>query len=130
MKTNNWIIIGALIKAIGVAFGAIGAHALKDLLNDYQLTLWNKGVFYQLIHGLGLLLISLLSLNNSAFRLKWVLRLMLVGIVFFSGSLYTIAINNGVLGEVLFVKYLMIPITPIGGSLLVISWLLLALKLK
>jgi len=116
--------------AIGVAFGAIGAHALKDLLNDYQLTLWNKGVFYQLIHGLGLLLISLLSLNNSAFRLKWVLRLMLVGIVFFSGSLYTIAINNGVLGEVLFVKYLMIPITPIGGSLLVISWLLLALKLK
>jgi uncharacterized membrane protein YgdD (TMEM256/DUF423 family) len=130
MKTNNWIIIGALIMAIGVAFGAIGAHALKDLLNDYQLTLWNKGVFYQLIHGLGLLLISLLSLNNSAFRLKWVLRLMLVGIVFFSGSLYTIAINNGVLGEVLFVKYLMIPITPIGGSLLVISWLLLALKLK
>ena len=130
MKTNNWIIIGALTMAIGVAFGAIGAHALKDLLNDYQLTLWNKGVFYQLIHGLGLLLISLLSLNNSAFRLKWVLRLMLVGIVFFSGSLYTIAINNGVLGEVLFVKYLMIPITPIGGSLLVISWLLLALKLK
>ena len=130
MKTNNWIIIGALTMAIGVAFGAIGAHALKDLLNDYQLTLWNKGVFYQLIHGLGLLLISLLSLKNSAFRLKWVLRLMLVGIVFFSGSLYTIAINNGVLGEVLFVKYLMIPITPIGGSLLVISWLLLALKLK
>ena len=116
--------------AIGVGLGAIGAHALKDLLNDYQLALWNKGVFYQLIHGIGLLLISLISLNNSTIRLKWILRLMLLGIIFFSGSLYAIAINNGIFGEVLFIKYLMIPITPIGGSLLVISWILLALKLK
>jgi uncharacterized membrane protein YgdD (TMEM256/DUF423 family) len=130
MKTNSWLKISALTLAIGVAFGALGAHAFKDIFNNQQLEWWNKGVFYQLIHGLGILLICLVSLTKPSLNLKWCLTLMLIGILFFSGSLYLIAINKGLLGDISFIKYAMIPITPIGGFCFIISWVLLFLKIK
>ena len=130
MSSKNWINTSAFIMATAVAFGALGAHALKDLLNNEQLELWNKGVLYQMIHGIGLLGICLLSKYNAEINLKWCFYLMIIGIIFFSGSLYLIALNKGILGEIELLKRIMIPITPLGGSCLIISWILLAIKAK
>ena len=130
MKTNNWIKISALSLAIGVALGAIGAHALKDLINNQQLDWWNKGVFYQLIHSIGILIIAHISGIKPEMKLKWSLRIMLIGIFMFSGSLYVLAINKGFLGDITLIKYCMIPITPIGGLCFIVSWILLFIKVK
>ena len=130
MKTSNWIKIGALSLAFGVAFGALGAHALKEFLESKQIDWWNKGVFYQLIHSIGILIIALLSTVKPELNLKWCLRIMLIGIFMFSGSLYILAINKGLLGNITLLKYSMIPITPIGGSCFIISWILLFIRLK
>ena len=130
MKTTNWIKISALLLAIAVAFGALGAHALENFLSIEQIEWWNKGVFYQLIHSLGMLTIGILFTINPKLNLKWCLRIMLFGILLFSGSLYVLAINKGILGEITFIKYAMIPITPIGGSCFIISWILLLVKVR
>ena len=86
MKKNNIIVFASLTMAVGVGFGAIGAHALKDLLNDAQLDLWNKGVFYQLVHGLGLLIVAVLRKTNNEFNHKLPTLFFKLGIVLFSGS--------------------------------------------
>ena len=125
MKNNNLIVFASLSMAIGVGFGAIGAHALKDFLNETQLDLWNKGVFYQLVHGLGLLILALLSKINTEFNYKWPSLFFKFGIVLFSRSLYLIAINKGILGELTLLKYLLIPATPIGGISLIMGWIFL-----
>ena len=114
--------------AIGVVFGAIGAHALKDVLNEEQLSLWNKGVFYQLIHGIGLLIVHLLSIADNKVNYKWCSLFFKIGLILFSGSLYMIAINKGILGDIQILKYFLIPITPLGGLSLITGWILLTIK--
>jgi len=125
---NYWISIGAIILALGVAAGAIGAHTLENSLNEDQLSLWNKAVFYQIIHGLGLLLIHNIAQSNTKINFKWCFLLLLFGVIFFSGSLYLIALNNGIFGEIELLKKIMIPITPIGGMCFITGWTLLAFK--
>ena len=114
--------------AIGVGFGTIGAQALKDVLNEEQLSLGNKGVFYQLIHAIGLLIVFLLSIVNNKVNYKWCSLFFKIGVLFFSGSLYIIAINKGILGEIQLLKFCLIPITPLGGISLITGWILLAKK--
>jgi uncharacterized membrane protein YgdD (TMEM256/DUF423 family) len=130
MKKNNIIVFASLTMAVGVGFGAIGAHALKDLLNDAQLDLWNKGVFYQLVHGLGLLIVAVLRKTNNEFNHKLPTLFFKLGIVLFSGSLYLIAINKGFFGEIALLKYCLIPVTPLGGISLIMGWIFLAKNTK
>jgi uncharacterized membrane protein YgdD (TMEM256/DUF423 family) len=102
----------------GVAFGAFGAHGLKTVLNGEMLAVYKTAVLYQMWHALGLGLIALLSEKFADDKkLYWAGRLMLSGIVLFSGSLYLLAISN--------LKYLGL-ITPLGGLAWLIAWLLVA----
>ena len=50
--------LGALILAVGVGLGAFGAHALRAMVDASALATWHTAVLYQLLHGLGLLLIA------------------------------------------------------------------------
>ena len=115
----NWTVVGAVFMALAVAMGAFGAHALKDRLDEYSQGVYEKAVFYHFVHGIGILLISLLArvgiLSASAEeRAGW---LMAIGIVLFSGSLYALAISGvRILGAV----------TPFGGVAFIAGWVLLA----
>jgi uncharacterized membrane protein YgdD (TMEM256/DUF423 family) len=117
----NWTAIGAVFMALAVGMGAFGAHALKERLDEYSLGVYEKAVFYHFVHGIGILLVSLLArtgiLNAStAERVSW---LMALGIVLFSGSLYALAISGvRVLGAV----------TPFGGIAFIIGWVWLAFE--
>jgi len=111
--------VGAVFMALGVAIGAFGAHALKDRLDEYSQGVYEKAVFYHFVHGIGILLVSLLAKTgilsaSGEARAGW---LMALGIVLFSGSLYALAIS-GVrnLGAV----------TPFGGIAFIIGWVVLA----
>jgi uncharacterized membrane protein YgdD (TMEM256/DUF423 family) len=118
-------ILGILIAII---LGAFGAHALKDIFSNYELDIWNKGVFYQIINSLGLLSFVILKKINIIQKPPFLI--LTIGILLFSFSLYLIAMTNVFLGPDHFIKSFLTPATPIGGSLLVLSWLLLLFKVE
>ena len=115
----NWSMIGAALLALGVVFGAFGAHSLRDRLDPYSMSVYEKAVFYHFIHAMGVLVVSLLPKTGTFAEAAagWVCGLLFVGIVIFSGSLYALAISgNRMLGA----------ITPIGGGAFIAGWMLLA----
>jgi uncharacterized membrane protein YgdD (TMEM256/DUF423 family) len=115
----NWAAIGAVMMALAVGMGAFGAHGLRNRLDAYSMSVYEKAVFYHFIHALGILLVSLLARTNAISvagqtRVAW---LLLIGIIIFSGSLYALALSGlRILGA----------ITPIGGISFIAGWLLLA----
>ena len=119
---NKLISIAALLAFLAVTLGAFGAHTLNELLTTEKLNSFETGVRYQFYHSLALLIIGLNANKLNATAL--IGKFMLIGIVFFSFSIYLlslqelIGINLSLLG----------PITPIGGLLLMISWLILIFK--
>ncbi|HRK85963.1 DUF423 domain-containing protein [Alcaligenes ammonioxydans] len=117
MKSRTILCLGALIMAVGVGLGAFGAHALRAMVDASALATWQTAVLYQLLHGLGLLLIAALG---NRLHPAWQSRsavLMLVGVLIFSGSLYILVLSG--------VKWLG-AITPIGGVAMILAWLCLA----
>ena len=119
---NKLISIAALLAFLAVTLGAFGAHTLNELLTTEKLNSFETGVKYQFYHSLALLIIVLNANKLNATAL--IGKFMLIGIVFFSFSIYLlslqelIGINLSILG----------PITPFGGLLLMISWLILIFK--
>lgn len=113
-----FIVLGAIAGAAGVALGAFGAHALKARLAPDLLAVWQTAVQYHFWHALGLVAIGVLALHLPASAaLKWAGWLMVAGLVFFSGSLYVLALSGARwLGAV----------TPFGGVAWIAAWVLLA----
>ena len=79
--------IAAALCFLAVGLGAFGAHALKATLqSNGMLDVWNKAVLYHFLHALALLVLALQAAGNRAAYF-----LIFAGIVFFSGSLYALA---------------------------------------
>ncbi len=114
------LIITALLGSLAVALGAFGAHGLKDILGD-QIKNWETAVKYQIFHVLAIFMVQNLSLISDKFK-KAVGILFVVGILFFSGSLYTI--STGLIAA----KYIWF-ITPLGGLSFIAGWLALTVGL-
>ena len=118
---KNWIIIGAFLAAVAVLFGAFGAHLLKSRLPTEYLNTFETGVRYQMYHCLALLVVGFAAPISSATK-KWTFRFFLFGIIFFSGSIYLLALKEVLPFDVSFLG----PITPIGGLFFIVGWLWLA----
>jgi len=115
----NWTATAAITLAFAVIFGAFGAHGLRDSLDAYSLGVYEKAVFYHFVHALGLLAIPILIKGGLIAEKAggWAAWCLLIGIVFFSGSLYALAITRvPMLGA----------ITPIGGVAFIAGWMILA----
>ncbi|HLU84046.1 MAG TPA: DUF423 domain-containing protein [Vicingaceae bacterium] len=119
------LVKGSTLGGLAVIFGAFGAHALKNILTPEQLISFETGVKYQMYHGVVLLFIFLMY---QKFQHKYLLvtsKLMFVGTVAFSGSIYLLTLKNWLGIEAL--KYIA-PITPVGGGLIIVGWLFLLLS--
>jgi len=120
-----WVLLGALSGATGVMLGAFGAHALKSRLADTALQTWQTAVSYQLVHALALLVVGMmirqaLPAGGAPDRLLGFAGLAFaVGVVFFSGSLYVLALGGP--------RWLG-PVTPIGGLAFIAGWIVLAVS--
>ena len=114
---KGYIIIASLFAALAILFGAFGSHALKERLSAQSLEVYDIATRYLMFHSLGIFLIALLGFQLPKESLEIPVTMMIVGISIFSGSLYLIAVLD-------FKKLGMV--TPIGGLLLIVSWLLLA----
>lgn len=112
-------IIGAaaIMGLLSIILGAFGAHALKEMLSPDQLVSFETGVRYQMYHALFLLFVGATSKISNKQK-KTISMLTLVGVIFFSGSIYLLS-TKAVTGiDFSFLG----PITPIGGLFLIIAW--------
>jgi uncharacterized membrane protein YgdD (TMEM256/DUF423 family) len=114
-----FIVLGALLAALAVAFGAFGAHGLKTLVEQNRfsakdLDTFQTAVQYQMIHALGLILVGLLSTARPSGLLTASGWTMFFGIVVFSGFLYAY-VGTGV--------KLFAMLVPIGGVAFILAWL-------
>jgi uncharacterized membrane protein YgdD (TMEM256/DUF423 family) len=129
MLTKNFISIAAILGAITVALGAFGAHALKAVLSPAALTTYETAVRYQMYHLVALLFTGILLQKASSPKQQKLLNraglFFIDGIVLFSGSLYFIVAKPflGIEG----LPWVGI-ITPMGGLLWMIAWVLLGLS--
>ena len=119
---NKLVTAGALLAFLAVLLGAFGAHTLEGLLTTEKLNSFETGVRYQFYHSLGLLIIGLNAYKLNASAL--IGKLMIFGIVCFSFSIYLLSLQE-VIGMDLSILG---PITPIGGLLLMLSWLVIIIK--
>ena len=115
MKT--WIMAGAALAGLAVAFGAFGAHVLKSRVTPEMLAVFETGVRYHFYHALGLIAIGTVGFHFPESQLQIPAVLMSAGILIFSGTLYLLVLTGQ--------KWLG-TVTPVGGLLLILSWLMLA----
>jgi len=121
MTSQIIITTGALFGMLAVIFGAFGAHALKKVLSKDQLHSFEVGVKYQMYHAIVLLILGFNS-NSITSATYWCFT---IGIVLFSFSIYGLVLSDAKGKKLKFLG----PITPIGGLLLVIGWLLLLINI-
>jgi uncharacterized membrane protein YgdD (TMEM256/DUF423 family) len=123
---TKWTQIAAISMAIAVALGALGAHTLKDILSPESLASFETGVRYHTIHSLALLLLSGITFHHR--RKNLIFSTMFYGMLMFSGSIYLLSTRSLFsIGEQFSILG---PVTPIGGLMLMSSWLILAFGLK
>lgn len=113
---NLIIAIGAFNAFLAIGTGAFAAHGLKDLLSADYLNTFKTAADYQLIHGIGLIIIGILSKSNPDRYNFAAATLMFIGIILFCGSLYLLTLTN--------TKWFGF-ITPFGGLFFLASWLTL-----
>ncbi len=122
MKTKTIIVITAILGALAVAFGAFGAHALKDVLSSDAMSWYQTANLYHFIHVLAILCtVSSLRRHKSTNR-NLPSYFFLIGIILFSGSLYTMSFISLEDGSTSWLG----PITPIGGIFFILGWINLA----
>ena len=116
---NKTILITASILGVtGIVLGAFGAHGLKELITVEAQQSFETGVRYQMYHALFLLFVGTTIIISPKTK-SVIYYLTLVGIVFFSGSIYGLATNMLTTFDFKTIGF----ITPVGGLLLIISWI-------
>jgi uncharacterized membrane protein YgdD (TMEM256/DUF423 family) len=113
----NWIFLGALLGAVSVIAGAFGAHALAARLEPRELALWETASRYLMYGAFAMILVGLLGRQGSAKGVDGAGWCLLAGSLIFSGTVFALALGSPRwLGA----------ITPIGGTLLIIGFLIFA----
>ena len=122
--------LGSLLAAFAVLLGAFAAHALKSILDTYQLAIFETGVRYQFYHSIALLFVGILQHLELGQKkaLQHIGTLFLLGIICFSGSLYVLACRSLIGVEAL--ARIAGPITPVGGVFFIVAWCWLAYSTK
>ena len=113
--TKIFLAIASIFAGLSVSAGAFASHALKDKLSERALEIFETAARYQIYHALALLLVALLINQTESSQPSLVIAgwAFIIGIVVFSGSLYTLSLTDiKVLGA----------ITPLGGLAFIIGW--------
>jgi uncharacterized membrane protein YgdD (TMEM256/DUF423 family) len=123
--------LAAAMGITGVAMGAFGSHALKDVLTKRGSTaMWQTATIYQLFHATAVLSLAAsaspssssssseeITVNNKNLFAG---KLMSFGNLLFSGSIYCLALGIGP-------KKVLGPITPLGGLLMIGGWVVVGM---
>ena len=117
------IVFGSVFGLLSVILGAFGAHLLKKKLTIDQLQSFETCVKYQMYHAIVLVVLGFnLTVNKTIDTL--IIYAFIVGTILFSFSIYGLVISSAKNKKLVFLG----PITPLGGLLLSLGWLLLFYK--
>ena len=115
-----WLISTAIFGFLSVVLGAFGAHALKNTIDDYGKSIYEKAVLYQMFHTMALFAVGVMQHLNKETSFSVAGWGFFAGIILFSGSLYLLATTG--------MKWLG-AITPIGGVAFLFGWFWLAVSI-
>jgi uncharacterized membrane protein YgdD (TMEM256/DUF423 family) len=120
--TLKYLKLASLMMALGIMIGAFGAHGLAPFLDEYGNTIFNKGTSYWFYNTAGLFAVAFMSyLFPQSTKIQKGFWFILIGTLIFSISLFILALTHiKILGA----------ITPIGGTAMIIGWMLVFLGLK
>lgn len=121
MEPLFWVRAGGLFMLLDVALGAFGAHGLKDILTPEMKAVYETGARYQAYHALALFVVAWLAAQWPGRCVDAAGWCFVAGILLFSGSLYALSLSG--------IRWLG-AITPIGGLLFMIGWLLVMLSTR
>jgi len=115
---NLFAILGALNGFLAVALAAFGTHALVDTANAAQMVSLQKAAHYQMVHALALLAAGWMAEARPGKAARIAGWAFFFGIIFFCGAVYSIGFSG---------SRALAPAAPVGGTLLMVGWLTLAL---
>ena len=119
--TIKYLKIASLMMGLGIAIGAFGAHGLSPYLDEYGNIIFNKGTSYWFYNTAGLFAIAFMTQFLESTKIQKGFWFVLFGTLIFSISLFILALTDiKILGA----------ITPIGGTSMIIGWILVFLGLK
>ncbi len=115
-----WLVSAAIFGFLSVALGAFGAHSLKNILDDYGKSIYEKAVLYQMFHTMALFIVGVMQHFNKETSFSVAGWGFFAGIILFSGSLYLLATTG--------IRWLG-AITPIGGVAFLFGWFWLVVSI-
>ena len=112
---DKFNVIGGFFALLAVVFGAFAAHSLKSQISEDSIKSFETGVRYMMFHGLAIIILSTLNIEGK----NLILKFFLFGTILFSGSIFLLSTQLLTNLKLTFLG----PVTPIGGSLLIIGWI-------
>ena len=117
---RKYVLTGGGFALFALLLGAFATHALKAHLSAEVLQSFQTGIRYMMYHGLALIIFSKISLARNPI----IYSLFFWGIILFSCSIFIICLAKLTPFDFSWLG----PVTPIGGSLLIMGWALLLWK--
>ena len=117
---RKYVLTGGSFALLALVLGAFASHVLKAHFTTEVLQSLQTGIRYMMYHGLALMIISQISWARNPL----IFRLFFWGIVLFSFSIFILCFGKLTPFDFSWLG----PITPIGGSLLILGWALLLWK--
>lgn len=124
VNNNTWIIVGSSLCLMAVILGAFGAHGLKAMLSQSSLSSFEVGIRYQFYHGLALIVIAIVG-KTYAVNVNKAAQFIAMGVLLFSISIFFLSCKSLLPFSVSWLG----PVTPIGGMLMIVGWIIFLIKM-
>jgi uncharacterized membrane protein YgdD (TMEM256/DUF423 family) len=122
MQPNNLVLKNAsILGGSAVIILALAAHSLKKILDLSTIDSISTAAEIQLFHALALLALSMMTFHSEKSVIR-ICRMMTLGVLLFSGSIYILAFKS-ILG-LPWLKFFG-PVTPLGGVCMIASWFMI-----
>ena len=117
-------ITASILVVTSIILGAFGAHALKEVVTADRLLTFEVGVRYQMYLGLSMLVLAICE-DRIQVDMRLIRILMILGVLFFSGSIYLISLSDVFLMN----TKILGPLTPLGGLFIMLGWALFIFRI-
>ena len=124
---KRFLTAAAIFGALAVIAGAFLAHQLKQKMSPAVIEVYETAVRYQFYHVFALLVCGILSEKFAGGQIRLAGNLFMIGILFFSGSLYSI---SGLMTNGFPVPFALGILTPLGGLSLILGWVFLTVAIS
>jgi uncharacterized membrane protein YgdD (TMEM256/DUF423 family) len=124
---KRFLIAAAVFGALAVIAGAFLAHQLKQKMSPAIVEVYETAVRYQFYHVFALLACGILSEKFAGSQIRLAGNLFMIGILFFSGSLYSI---SGLITNGFAVPFVLGILTPLGGFSFILGWVFLTVAIS